>query len=122
MKKTTVERIFESLGIKDENIIRGWVNQEREDLINFWLNGANAITKYGAEEYYDQVYKGVQIKSYYEPVLDLPKGITKREYFAINALQGLLTNDVVYGRLGITPAAMVAVNYAEALINELDKK
>jgi hypothetical protein len=46
-------------------------------------------------------------------------GLTKREYFAAIALQGLLANQ---GKtLGLEHAAAVAVNYADALIEELIK-
>ena len=50
------------------------------------------------------------------------RNMDERSYFAIKALQGLLTNDTAYGRLGITPAVQVAVKYADALIEELNKE
>lgn len=43
-------------------------------------------------------------------------GLTKREYFAALAMQGLLSNPVVMGNL-----AEMAVEHADALINELNK-
>lgn len=47
------------------------------------------------------------------------KGLNKREYFAGLALQGLLANQ---GKtVGLEHAATVAVNYADALIEELNK-
>lgn len=46
-------------------------------------------------------------------------GLTKREYFAAIALQGLLAGDVVKN-LFPTEAACDALKYADALIEELN--
>ena len=45
-------------------------------------------------------------------------GLTKREYFAVLALQGLLANDSAL----ITSKVIDAVKAADALIEELSKK
>jgi len=47
-------------------------------------------------------------------------GLTKREYFAAMAMQGLLTS-TKYILYPITQVAKDAVNYADALIKELNK-
>lgn len=46
-----------------------------------------------------------------------PSGLTKREYFAAMAIQGLLAN----GRAFITDNIIDAVKIADALIEELNK-
>jgi len=48
------------------------------------------------------------------------EGLTKREYFAAMAIQGLLTS-TKYILYPITQVAKDAVNYADALIKELNK-
>ena len=51
-------------------------------------------------------------------IIDAPQeGLTKREYFAAMALQGLLANDSAL----ITSKARDAVKAADALIEELNK-
>jgi hypothetical protein len=58
--------------------------------------------------------------AFYHPdgAIDLPNnGLTKREYFAAIALQGLLANDSGL----ITSKARDAVKAADALIEELNK-
>ena len=47
-------------------------------------------------------------------------GLTKREYFAAKAMQGLLA--AVYSSKGSTTISENAVSYADALIAELKKK
>lgn len=49
--------------------------------------------------------------------LNRPNGLTKREYFAAMALQGLLANDSAL----ITSKVIDAVKAADALIEELNK-
>ncbi len=61
-----------------------------------------------------QTKKGVQTVSYYY----IANGLTKREYFAAIALQGLLANDSAL----ITSKVIDAVKAADALIEELSKK
>lgn len=58
---------------------------------------------------------------------ELIKGLTKREYFAAMALQGLLSNgdgpaDVWIADKGMGPVAQMAVECADALIKALNKK
>jgi lipopolysaccharide biosynthesis regulator YciM len=57
---------------------------------------------------------------------DIPqKGLTKREYFAASALQGLLTiytDNLTPFKENIECIARLAVNAADALIDELSKK
>jgi hypothetical protein len=48
-------------------------------------------------------------------------GLTKREYFAAMALQGLLANSFRSPTSYIESNAEYAVNYADALIAELNK-
>ena len=60
-----------------------------------------------------QTKKGVQTISYYY----IANSLTKREYFAAKALQGLLANDSGL----ITSKARDAVKAADALIEELNK-
>lgn len=60
-----------------------------------------------------QTKKGVQTISYYY----IANSLTKREYFAAMALQGLLANDSGL----ITSKARDAVKAADALIEELNK-
>lgn len=60
-----------------------------------------------------QTKKGVQTISYYY----IANSLTKREYFAAKALQGLLANDSSL----ITNKARDAVKAADALIEELNK-
>jgi hypothetical protein len=49
------------------------------------------------------------------------KGLTKREYFAAMAMQGLLANSFRSPTSYIESNAEYAVNYADALIAELNK-
>ena len=50
------------------------------------------------------------------------KGLSKREYFAAMALQGKLSNQVTYDLRGLVDAAIDAVNTADLLIKELNKR
>jgi len=63
----------------------------------------------------DPIYPNTKYDRY-----NYPEGLTKREYFAAMAMQGLLadTKDIIYP---ITQVAKDAVNYADALIDELNK-
>jgi hypothetical protein len=48
-------------------------------------------------------------------------GLTKREYFAAMAMQGLLANPDLY-LSSETTMQQLSVGYADALINELNKR
>ena len=61
-----------------------------------------------------QTKKGVQTISYYY----IANGLTKREYFAAMALQGLLAK---YGSDYQVQIAKDAIYWADALIEELNK-
>jgi hypothetical protein len=64
---------------------------------------------------------GWELTSHGDPVSITDQyGLTKREYFAAIAMQGLLadTKDILYP---IIQVAKDAVNYADALIEELNK-
>ena len=52
---------------------------------------------------------------------DDSSGLTKREYFAAMALQGILTNAEFLIRSRDTPIEQKAVNFADKLIAELSK-
>lgn len=56
------------------------------------------------------------------PQSDYAPGLSKREYFAAKAMQGLLSCDYV-GNVGKSgeEVANMAIEYADALINELNK-
>lgn len=49
------------------------------------------------------------------------KGLTKREYFAAMAMQGLLVNGMQLGMTHEEEISKQAVVYADALISELNK-
>lgn len=49
---------------------------------------------------------------------DISTGLTKREYFAAKALQGLLAD----GRYAVQDACIDAINYADTLLDLLNKK
>ena len=53
-------------------------------------------------------------------ILDINSGLTKRELFATIAMQGMLANGV--DRHAAHTNAIYAVQHADALINELNKK
>ena len=57
------------------------------------------------------------LPDFVKSALSHPNGITKREYFAAMAIQGLLAN----GRAFITDNIIDAVKIADALIEELNK-
>jgi hypothetical protein len=48
-------------------------------------------------------------------------GVTKREYFAAAALQGTLANSTDMGDWTAADAARMAVEFADALLEALDK-
>lgn len=48
------------------------------------------------------------------------KGLTKREYFAVLAMQGMLANSKVYN--SCETAAKIAVQCADALLEQLSKQ
>lgn len=54
----------------------------------------------------------------------LRSGLTKREYFAAIAMQGLIAGCYSGNNIGFTPYGncVAAVEYANALINELNKE
>lgn len=60
-------------------------------------------------------------KDYFDPSSTQPNtfytGLTKREYFAAKALQGILTDENVH----LQSAANMAVEAADALLTELEK-
>lgn len=49
------------------------------------------------------------------------EGLTKREYFAAMAMQGLLSNEKVYRDSNLPSVSELSVRQADALINELNK-
>ena len=57
------------------------------------------------------------LPDFVKSALNRPNGLTKREYFAAMAMQGLLANDSGL----ITSKARDAVKAADALIEELNK-
>jgi len=64
---------------------------------------------------------GWELTAHGDPVVITDQyGLTKREYFAAMAMQGLLTS-TKYILYPITQVAKDAVNYADALIKELNK-
>jgi len=64
---------------------------------------------------------GWELTAHGDPVVITDQyGLTKREYFAAMAIQGLLTS-TKYILYPITQVAKDAVNYADALIKELNK-
>lgn len=51
---------------------------------------------------------------------DIAKGLTKREYFAVMAMQGIIASCAIEGRPNRAYVADSAVQYADALIEELN--
>jgi hypothetical protein len=49
-------------------------------------------------------------------------GLTKREYFAALAMQGLIAADLDWGDEPMDELAPLAVQYADALIHQLNKR
>jgi len=49
------------------------------------------------------------------------QGLTKREYFAVRAMQGMLSTRDYIGVEFAEPCAAFAVDYADALLAELEK-
>lgn len=56
-----------------------------------------------------------------KPVYMIDNGLKKREYFAGLAMQGILASDEVSEFLAADKVAKKAVEYADALLAELDK-
>lgn len=52
---------------------------------------------------------------------DSSNGLTKREYFAAKAMQGLISNPEYFGRLDNDEKAKHAVFFADELIKALNK-
>ena len=59
------------------------------------------------------------VKAFLEVEQESPNGLSKREAFAMAAMQGLISNHTLRGPVG--ECAENAVNYADALLAELDK-
>lgn len=57
----------------------------------------------------------------YADQVDLLSGLTKREYFAGLAMQGLLANNAICNHNEGLPDISVVLTYADALLNELSK-
>lgn len=62
------------------------------------------------------------------PIQDEYAGLTKREYFAALAMQGLLSNEAYHNpserhkMITTSGLCQAAINYANAIIEELNKK
>jgi len=51
-------------------------------------------------------------------IRDRIPGMTKREYFAAMAMQGILSSDSLWGK-SISETARLSVEFADAILNEL---
>ena len=76
------------------------------------MTNANMSAMPQSEEYYNEEGEYVVMQR---------GGLTKREYFAAMAMQGLLASDTNFN-FGTSDAARLALDQADALLQELEKR